>query len=115
MKYLDSVGIRNRDIENMAASCRYLLHVPVLNMRAVVEYLQGLGIQGTLLNHLLVRHPKLLMYEPRDGLLVRDKARAQVEIDPGTGGKTDSVRVHVWREGATFDTAPIAPPHPLGS
>ena len=115
IQYLLSVGIKNRDIENMAASCRHLLRVPAADMAAVVEHLRAQGIEGPLLDHLLVRHPQLLMYQPGPGpLLVRGKARARVEIEPPLeDGKRECIKLHVWRDGAAFDTAPIAPLDPL--
>ena len=64
----------------------------------------------------LEAHPGLLTYTvSRDGkCLEKGRARAAVEVVRGEGGR-QAAGVSYWREGAAFETAPVAPlrPHAL--
>ena len=71
---------------------------------------------GAALVAVLEAHPGLLTYTvSRDGkCLEKGRARAAVEVVRGEGGR-QAAGVSYWREGAAFETAPVAPlrPHAL--
>jgi hypothetical protein len=57
----------------------------------------------------LEAYPKLLLYEvaPDGAYLTSGKGRASLDVIDGKAG------VSFWREGAAFQTAPVAPYQPV--
>lgn len=108
IKFLTGLGLRNRDVENMASSCKPILRVPEPQLRAVVDYLTAQGLSDAALQNFLVRNPQLLTYVPEGDVLTKGRAKASVEVAPAGDGSVGA-RVHVWRDGAAFGTAPVAP------
>ncbi|RMZ57520.1 hypothetical protein APUTEX25_003763 [Auxenochlorella protothecoides] len=99
IKFLTGLGLRNRDVENMASSCKPILRVPEPQLRAVVDYLTAQGLSDAALQNFLVRNPQLLTYVPEGDVLTKGRAKASVEVAPAGDGSVGA-RVHVWRDDA---------------
>lgn len=110
ISYLESLGLPSKGIENMASISKPILGRSVDELKAVVDWLHGEGLEGQTLGGFLRAHPQLLSYSPAGDHLERGNARAAV-----TFGQRDGRRVAglvQWREGATFGTAPVSPQPP---
>ncbi|KAL4437086.1 hypothetical protein ABPG75_004225 [Micractinium tetrahymenae] len=112
ISYLEGLGIPTKSVENMASINKQILGQPVAALQAVVDYVQRQGVTGAALRSLLEGHPNLLTYTvSADGKqLEKGRARASVDLVDKDGHKVAGVSY--WREGAAFETAPVAPHKP---
>jgi hypothetical protein len=111
IKCLTSLGIPNDQICNMVAMVPAIFGLdPDKQIKPVVDYIQSRGVSGSALVRVLELHPKLLTYSPDGKHLRRGKALAEVDVIEQDGKKL--ANVIYWREGAVFQSAPIAPAKP---
>ncbi|KAI7845626.1 hypothetical protein COHA_000912 [Chlorella ohadii] len=110
--FLQGLGIPLKSVENMASINKAILGQPVDALKAVADYAQRQGVTGAALAGLLEAHPNLLTYTvSADGKqLEKGQARASVDVSERHGAKVAGVSY--WREGASFQTAPVAPLKP---
>ena len=116
--FLQALGIQPLDFCFMAAVAPGIMGVTAEQASRVAKYTaaaaQGAGALATVLRD----HPKLLEYDfdPERGVLAKPArqggvggAPALAAVDSRPGGM---VGVSFFREGATFNTAPVSPFHP---
>ena len=115
IEYVGTLGVSSQDACNMCSISAKYLGRPVSELAAVVEHVQQrCGGDKALVRQALTENPKILEYdvEPGKSYLVKPHG-GRVQLDLLTAHGFDAVRVNYWREGAKFDTAPVAPKTPL--
>lgn len=114
IEYLTSLGLTEQQVCNMASLCFPILAADrKTQLEPVINFLKKRGVSD--LPPVLSQHPKLLDYQvSADGLRL-EKGGLRAAVDVIDQGKSQSVKVVVYREGAAFQTAPLSPWKPKDS
>ena len=109
MEKLAAQGLDKRSIENMCSKVPGILGREVAAIQSVIDYLQAQGATAEETKSLLLKNPRMLVFDvTADGnQLASDKAR--MELDITTEGNKRLPVVSVFREDAAFETAPVSP------
>ena len=113
MEKLAAVGLDKRSIENMCSKVPGILGRELAAIQSVLDYMQAQGATAEEIKSLLIKNPRMLVFDVTADGNQLEAGRARMELDITTDGSKRLPVVSVFREDAAFETAPVSPWKPL--
>eukprot|EP00192_Tetraselmis_astigmatica_P019832 CAMPEP_0117665158 /NCGR_PEP_ID=MMETSP0804-20121206/9650_1 /TAXON_ID=1074897 /ORGANISM="Tetraselmis astigmatica, Strain CCMP880" /LENGTH=216 /DNA_ID=CAMNT_0005472531 /DNA_START=95 /DNA_END=742 /DNA_ORIENTATION=- len=106
---LTGLGFRGPDVENICSRAPAVLGRSVNELMAVKDYMIAQGATEEEIRGLILKTPRVLLYDPVPGGKQLALGKARMELDVTTRGDKRLPVLTLYREGSVFESAPVSP------